>query len=323
MLCYSSPKTLEFLLEGCRSVWDKGGGCPWVTSTCVTVSPADSPVGCSCAACRETFAKGGGTWIDGPSLIMGLFVKRMCEAVKQRWPDKKVIYLPYWNYQECPKEVEYPDNLVVMAAMTTYPMPLNAQPGNWQGAIERLRAWRAKACLPITIWDYCVGWTYGPYQYPHLVRGFYRAIKDIGAGTFINGENLGEWTNTAPTLYVWMKVLWNPELDVDAVLDEMCRRLYGKAGSTARELLRLECDLWEAGEWRSRRVKVPGGWFVPGGLFRVVWTPDVVRRLKALRDKALAELADDPPARQRFLYWTWTFDAFLKDAEAIKQEKTQ
>jgi hypothetical protein len=85
------------------------------------------------------------------------FVRRMCEAVKQRWPDKKVIYLPYWNYQECPKEVDYPDNLVVMAAMTTYPMALNAQPENLQEAVDRLRAWRAKACLPVTIWDYCVG----------------------------------------------------------------------------------------------------------------------------------------------------------------------
>ena len=37
----------------------------------------------------------------------------------------------------------------------------------------------------------------------------------------------------------------------------------------------------------------------------------------ALRAEALAELADDPVARQRFLYWTWTFDAFLKDGEAI------
>jgi hypothetical protein len=114
-------------------------------------------VECYCPACRETFAEGGGTWIDGNSLIIARFVKRICEAVKQRWPDKKVIYLPYWNYQECPKEVDYPDNLVVMAAMTTYPMALNAQPENLQEAVDRLRAWRAKACLPVTIWDYCVG----------------------------------------------------------------------------------------------------------------------------------------------------------------------
>jgi hypothetical protein len=43
--------------------------------------------------------------------------------------------------------------------------------------------------------------------------------------------------------------------------------------------------------------------------------------LKPLRDKALAETADDPVARQRFLYWTWTFDAFLKEAEEIAQKK--
>jgi hypothetical protein len=44
--------------------------------------------------------------------------------------------------------------------------------------------------------------------------------------------------------------------------------------------------------------------------------------MKVLRDKALAELADDPVARQRFLYWTWTFDAFLKEAEAIREKRT-
>jgi hypothetical protein len=32
-------------------------------------------------------------------------------------------------------------------------------------------------------------------------------------------------------------------------------------------------------------------------------------------------MAEDPAARQRFLYLTWTFDAFLKDAEAAHQKK--
>jgi hypothetical protein len=321
-ICYSSSKTLEFLLEGCQRVWDEGGGASWVTSTCVTVSPLDSPVVCSCPACQETFAKGGGTHIGGTSLIMATFVKRMCEAVKQRWPDKKVIYLPYWNYDECRKEVQYPDNLVVMSATTTYPMPLNAQRENFEEGIQRLRDFRAQACVPVTIWDYCVAWTYGPYQYPHLVRDYYQVVKDISAGAFLNGMCLGEWTNTAPTLYVWMKVLWNPDLDVDAVLDEMCERLYGKAGDTARELMKLECDVWEKGEWTKHRIKQPGGWPVPRRLFPVVFAPDVVQRMKVLREKALAEMADDPVAHQRFLYWTWTFDAFLKEAESIHQKKT-
>jgi hypothetical protein len=125
---------------------------------------------------------------------------------------------------------------------------------------------------------------------------------------------MSDWTTTAPTLYVWMKTLWNPDLDVDAVLDEMCRRLYGKAGATARDMMRLECTLWEEGEWRKQRVMLPGEWCLPKSLVPRVWTPEIVERLKTLRDRALAELADDPVARQRFLYWTWTFDAFLKEA---------
>jgi len=80
-LCYSSPKTLDFLLDGCRRVWDEGGGATWVTSACVTVSPADSPVGCHCPVCQKTFAEGGGTRIGGTALIMSKFAQRMTPTV--------------------------------------------------------------------------------------------------------------------------------------------------------------------------------------------------------------------------------------------------
>ena len=323
MFCYSSAKALNYLLDGCERVWEKGGRASWVTSTCVTVSPGDEAVICSCPDCRKTVAEAGGDWVDGGSLVMAKFVQRMCEAVKHRWPGKKVIYLPYWNYDTfCPK-VNYPDNLVIMSAMTTYPMPLKTQRGNFEEAIQRLRDFRTQSSVPVTTWDYSVAWTYGPYQYPHVVRDYYRAVKGLSAGTYINGLHLGEWTNTGPTMYLWMRLLWNPNLDVDAVLDEMCKRLYGKAGGTARELIRLQCTLWQNGPWKNRRVKDRGAWPVPAHLFPQVWTPDVTQRLKALHDQALTELAGDPLARQRFLYWTWSFDAFVKEAETLHGKKTE
>jgi len=320
MFCYSSQKALDYLLAGCERTWDQNKGASWVTATCVTVSPGDSRVECHCPDCLKTIAAGGGG-IDGTSRVLALFVKRMCEAVKARWPDKKVIYLPYWNYQECPKDVDYPDNLTIMVAMTTYPLQLSVQPENFEEALERIRVWRGKSSTPITTWDYCVAWSYGAYQYPHVIRDHHKAIKGLVAGTFINGWTLGEWTITAPSLYVWMKALWNPELDVDDVFDEMCSRLYGKAGGTVRELMQMETDLWENGAWRTERVKVPGGWAVPESLFPRVWTPEIAQQMTVLRDRALVELADDPVGRQRFLYWTWTFDAFLKDVEKHAQKE--
>ncbi len=92
-----------------------------------------------------------------------------------------------------------------------------------QKALERIRIWRKKSSTPITTWDYCVSWSSGAYQYPHVVRDFHKQIKGLVAGTFVNGWTLGEWTMTAPTHYVWMKALWNPELDVDAIFDRTGR----------------------------------------------------------------------------------------------------
>jgi hypothetical protein len=257
----------------------------------------------------------------GASLVMGLFVKRMCEEVKRRWPDKKVMYLPYWNYQKCPDGVQFPDNLMVMVCTTGGPMALMRQPDSRRATEANLRAWSAKVGGPITDWDYSdrgSGWTYAPLQYPQLVRDFYRTNRTCLAGSFLNGGIMSDWTTTAPTLYVWMKVLWNPELDVDAVLDEMCRRLYGKAGNTVRELIRLECDRWETAPW-THHLADEG--CIPPPLFQEIWPKDVAGRMKSLRDKALAELAADPVGRQRFLYWTWTFDSFLQEAQGT-QTKT-
>ncbi len=318
MLCYSSPMTLDYLLKGCEEAWD-GRDHPdvypsWVTSTCVTVSPADLPYQCHCRECQATMAKGGAP------LVLGLFVKRLCLQVKRLWPDKKVIYLPYWNYQKCPATIEFPDNLTVKVCTTGGPMALMRQAAARRATEANLRAWSAKARGPITVWDYSdrgSGWTYGPVQYPHLLRDFYLANHTYIAGVFINGGILSDWTTSAPTLYVWMKSLWNPELDVGAVLDEMCRRLYGPASTVARELLRLECQRWQTAKWTHH---LPDAGRIPPQLFREIWPPDVVARMKQLRDEALDLLANDRPARQRFLYWTWTFDAFLREAEAVHQQ---
>jgi formylglycine-generating enzyme required for sulfatase activity len=51
--------------------------------------------------------------------------------------------------------------------------------------------------------------------------------------------------------------------------------------------------------------------------FKESWPADVVTRMKALREQALAETADDARARQALLYWTWTFDEFVKYADSL------
>ena len=320
MLCYSSPATFAYIMEGCEATWDKGepiGHRPWVTERTLSISPGDEQIDCHCPACRALFdqdapwyASTGGS----ASRIVGTFVKRACEEVARRWPDKKVVYLPYWNYALCPEEIAFPDNLEI--EMATTGMAGMRDERVREGIDRNLRLWSAKAGGRITTWEYScwvLDWTHAPLQFPHIVQDYYRRNRDVLAGSFVNGGQFGEWGRAAPTLYVWMRVLWNPDIDVDATLDEMCRRLYGPAADTCRELLQLMCDRWERAEWRER---LGGAGRMPPAVFRDTWPPAVVERMTALRDKAARELADDAEARRRFEWWLWTFDLFRAEAEA-------
>ena len=314
MLCYSSQEAFDFLIQGCEDAWTHNkvtGAVPWVTSTCVTISPGDYPVHCYCASCDPLFEPGRSPY-GSASRIMGRFVKKFCEEVKRRWPDKKVLYLPYWNYTMCPEDIDFPDNLEVQ--MCTMAFALMRQPAQRARMENSMRAWSRKVDGKISTWEYShrvPEWTHAPVQHPHLVQDYYRTNRDVIVGSFLNGGGIAEWTKSSPTLHCWMKVLWNPEVDIDAILDGFCERMFGRAAGTTRELLRLMCERWETAQWRQSlgdagRVDAP--------VFADTWPPEVVAKMTELGKQARTELKDDPAALQRFEYWTWTFEPFLKEA---------
>jgi formylglycine-generating enzyme required for sulfatase activity len=326
--CYSAPETLDAYVATLKRYWDSGKRVGYThniiaDSSCTVYVPRHR---CCCERCRETTAKGG------EALLMCLFAQRLCEAVKERWPDKKVVMEPF--EKECPKGMKFPDNLVVASVYPEgYSLGRVMHPSYGSKFDETLRAWGA-----VQMWTGAFGpsdWTYGPVQYPHLVQDFYLRKRPFIRGCYLTTYNARIWVTSAPTFYVWMRVLWNPELDVDATLDEMCRRLFGPAAATAREFMRLQCDRWEKTPLSRPlaaedlyRDRAPGSVLaqelrLPEDLFREIWPPDVVARLKALRDKALKEIeqAGDAEARQAFLYWTWTFDAFLEEAQTLYRKQ--
>ena len=324
MLCYGNQATLAFLLAGCEAYWDNNPaamapwnnhGPSWVTGTCVTVSPFDEPVHCYCPDCAPLYdpTGGGGDGYGSASEIMGRFVKKMCEAVKQRWPDRKVLFLAYTNYTVCPAEVDFPDNLEIQQC--TMATGLMRQADARKLMEDNERAWSRKVGGKITTWEYphrVPEWTNAPVQYPHVIQSYYRDQRDVLAGSFLNAGGISEWSKAAPTDYCLLRLLWNPEMNVDAMLDEMCRRLFGKAAGPARELLRLECDRWEGAPWRE---SVGDAGRIPARVFADTWPPQVVAQMEKLRQQAREKTKDDLVARQRLAYWTWSFDAFLQEAQ--------
>jgi len=356
-ICFSAPETLDALLARLSRHWDeKDRGWPphkmMTDTSCTVYFPRTPGLVCHCQRCAETADRlrddrqlraalasdYGDQRADAiieervHELVFGLFVQRLCEAVKQRWPDKKVVLNA--GERKPPEGVTFPDNLRVASVWPEGFVMGHAFHPSVGPAFERtIRGWNQ-----VLIWASCSSpgdWTYGPVQYPHLVQEFLLRNRRYITGTELTIFSAPILVAQAPTYYVWQRALWNPELDVDATLDELCRRLFGPGARAARELLRIACDQWEKTPLprplqaeNLHRDQLPGAGGLgslaqenrlPADLFAAIWPADVVARMKGLHDEARAEIdkADDTDARRAFLYWNWAFDAFLEEAEVV------
>jgi hypothetical protein len=71
--------------------------------------------------------------------------------------------------------------------------------------------------------------------------------------------------------------------------------------------------------WNSKLVPEDGDVFPPA-LFAEIWPPEVIAEMQRLLRQAREEMNGDPVALQRFDYWNWTFDAFVRETRIVGSE---
>ena len=313
VLCYGNPKTVETYLEGVENFVE--GGRPLyapVSGKAITVSPHDVELACYCDHCRKLWDDEAGQY-GGASKVMAAFVDKLARKVQSRWPNEgfTIIYLPYLNYTTAPKGFRFPGNVEVqlagMPGMASYKEPAirDAEQAN-------IDQWIAITGRPIQNWHYSA-WpahkTKANYQYPHVLKQFYLANRDKTIGSFINGTH-NHWPRQNISLYCWLKVLWNPEFDVDAAIDEFATRMFGPASGPMRELLALEMNGWESSRW-------PGGRFSPKGIYEASFPQARVEKMKQLLARARAQAKSDSLALSRVEYCATSLEAFFKESETM------
>jgi len=312
MLCYGNPQTLQTYLEQIERQSKPGVQVDEneriVDGHAVTVSPNDMSVACTCEYCRALWDKDGGQY-GTASRGMATFVAKLAGEVKKRWPDMTIIYLPYKNYTKAPAGITFPDNVEVqicgMPGLAQYKEPaINASE---QANID---AWKNLSRRKIQNWHYSC-WpedqTDAVYLFPHTIQAHYLANRDKTTGSFVNGV-ANHWPRQHISLYVWLKVLWNPDFNVDFAIDEYCRRMYGPAAGTMRELARMQIDGWENSRW-------PGGVFSARGVYESSYPREQVVRMEELLKKARVEAAGDSLANERIEYYATPFPAFFKESK--------
>lgn len=313
VLCYGHPDTLKTYLDGIQNSLDgKQPAYAPIAGKAITVSPYDVELSCYCEHCRKLWDNDAGQY-GGASKVMTTFVDKLAREVKRRWPqeDLTIIYLPYLNYTTAPEGVRFPGNVEVqlcgMPGLAAYKE--DAIRADEQANIDR---WIKSTGRRIQNWHYCC-WpahkTKAAYHYPHVVKKFYQENRNKTVGTFINGT-ANHWPRQNISLYCWQKVLWNPDFDVDAAVDDFATRMFGPAAKTMRQVIELQMKGWEQSEW-------PSGRFSPKGIYEASFPRETVKQIQTLFAKARSEAKSDALVTARLDYYEPALKEFFAESDLM------
>ena len=341
--CYGNPKTVDLMYDDLVNFYEKNdvrpfisprSGRPWCapSATRIMISPPDKPVACNCEFCKKLWRDDWGS-MGSASIVMTAFVAKLAERIHAKWPGKKVLYCPYLNYMICPDGLKLPENVVIQ--MTKM---YGTASGKEEFVAEyynvQIRLWN-HACNgnKIVTWEYSC-WpaesTFLPFQYPHTLKKFYQDNRNSIYGSFIDGHpsqagrrvptdstSGGEWAYSHPTFYIWYRLLWDPDFNVDAALDEYCSLMYGAAAPEMKEILGLLTNRWEEVKWRE---KIIDNTVKSSMIYGETMPKAEIAKLDTLYHKALQAVTGDQLSTQRLEFFGGAIKKCLAEANEFNTD---
>ncbi len=236
----------------------------------ISVMPGDSfeRYCCQCAECRakyeeaeKSFPPGHATFIRASgkhSWIVWEYVNEVAREVGKVFPDRYIGCCAYASYYLVPRNMKFEPNVAVTVCRG------NADLYFWeekdiQRSHAHLAEWAKNTRLLFT-WEYpCAAQAYGnPVIFPHGVNQEVKRLKKSGVKGCIveytpsyeparyGGEYTG-WMRENLTTYVLFKSLWKVDTDVDKLVEEYCRDLYGPAAKPMKKFFLLLEEIWKNG----------------------------------------------------------------------------
>ena len=319
LLCYGNPETLEYFKWRLEEELAGRGKCGFYNPRLkvVTVSQADCSIYCSCPECKKLFRPECGSSGEGSPAIWGRFTKRFAQWLKEAHPDLKIAILPYHNTCDVPMDPDEPAKQLdlseygnVEAELCTMPgLAMLKNPSCKKYEEDLILAWEKCTGNRVMNWHYSCWpgqFTSAPFVYGETVQKHYKDMEKHIVGTFINGEH--DRVRFSLSVYVWMRCLWNPNLDVHAVYDEFARRMFGRAAKPMRELIALQEKCWNR-PWASNVC-------ANRNIHEVSYPPAEVAKMREYL-AAADKLVEDGKNRARFEWYRLGFKKFFKESEDL------
>ncbi len=222
----------------------------------------------------------------------------LAEKIKKRFPMARVSQMSYIPYARIPTN-DLPDNIEVFVARR----------GPWAegtsiGEREKgeVRAWHEKLGKKVSLWNYpdkVACWNLEMKDIPQLAprawASYYRAVAPHVTGAFAESET-DRWIYNYLNYYVFSRVCWNPDADVESILSEHHRLMFGAAEREMAEFFDILEKCWMKVVAKPYDTPLgPGVCEAPTAtqLRTEIYTPQMLSRLASLVSSAAAKVAPD------------------------------
>lgn len=251
------------------------------------ISQEDNGTGFECGNAELIAREGGG------SAALLDFINYLADGIRDEFPDVYIDTLAYYSAEKAPKTMHARDNVIVRLTDTTSNVLLPVTHQRNHITRTNLEAW-AKRCKNLRVWDYDVTYTHPSIPTPQMptyapdLRFF---LKHNVEGLFIEFPYALYADMRELKIWVLCKLLENPELDTEALIDEFVNGYYGAAAPKVRQYLKN----LDAAATRSRAEI---DWYAKLGQFSYL-TLDFLRQSDALFEQAAAAVAKSPVHSRR------------------------
>ena len=244
-VCFSSPEVLAQTIAEKRQEFDQT---PWLRYT--SIMPGDS-MGlymCRCPDCQAAVQPekpGLGQYSD----YVWSFVNKAAREIRKTHPRRIITCCSYSHYSGIPENIVFEPNVSVTLCIGSSSQKLATSAEARAAYLARITKWSEQSSH-LYVWDY---WneprhdkgTHGaPSIFPHMIQDWFALERGRVKGRVLlmcpfdsEGVRRGwpDWMFDSLNVYIAMKLMWNLDQDVDAMLAEFYEGFYGPAGPAVRK----------------------------------------------------------------------------------------
>ena len=199
------------------------------------VSTLDNRQHCECEQCKMKINQLG----NYTDLVLD-FVNRIAAEVEESYPNKKIEFSAYQDLRTPPVTIRPRSNVVVRLADVEICHVHGFEQCTSPDAVKYYQDvlnWR-KIANELYVWEYASNFSAYNIPYPNFyaLQDNLKTYKRLGfKGIMEEGDHYtynGEFQ--ALRIYVLSKLLWNPDIDIDLVVNDFLNGYYGPASSYMR-----------------------------------------------------------------------------------------